>query len=68
MKFKPIFEQMAQSYGSDKVKFVTVNTKEAQEVAMNFMVTSVPAFFIYQNGQCIDQFVGADKNKLEEIA
>lgn len=51
MKFKPIFHEMAEQYGSDKVKFVTVNTKEAPEVAMNFMVTSIPAFFVYQNGE-----------------
>lgn len=67
MKFKPIFAQMAEQYGSDKIKFVTVNTKEAPEVAMNFMVTSIPAFFIYKNGQCIEQFVGANKAKLDEI-
>lgn len=67
MKFKPIFHEMAEQYGSDKVKFVTVNTKEAPEIAMNFMVTSIPAFFIYQNGECISQFVGANKAKLDGI-
>ena len=67
MKFKPIFHDMSEQYGSSKVKFVTVNTKEAPEVAMNFMVTSIPAFFIYQNGECISQFVGANKPKLEGL-
>lgn len=66
MKFKPIYSQMADYYGSDKIKFITVNTKEAPEVAMNFMVTSIPAFFIYKNGECIENFVGANKAKLEE--
>lgn len=66
MKFKPIYAQMAETYGSDKVKFVTANTQEAMEVGMNLMVTSIPAFFIYKNGECVDQFVGADKAKLEE--
>jgi len=66
MKFKPIYAQMAELYGSDKVKFVTANTQEAPEVGMNLMVTSIPAFFIYKNGECVDQFVGANKAKLEE--
>ena len=58
---------MADFYGSTKLKFVTVNTAEAREVAMNFMVTSIPAFFIFKDGKCIEQFVGADKVKLEGL-
>mmetsp|Transcript_16328 Transcript_16328/g.16050 ORF Transcript_16328/g.16050 Transcript_16328/m.16050 type:complete len:347 (+) Transcript_16328:191-1231(+) len=66
IKFKPIFKSMAEFYGSDKIKFVMVDTTIAREVAMNFMVTSVPSFFIYKNAQCVENFVGADKVKIEK--
>mmetsp|Transcript_2205 Transcript_2205/g.2847 ORF Transcript_2205/g.2847 Transcript_2205/m.2847 type:complete len:328 (+) Transcript_2205:672-1655(+) len=67
MQFKPIFHDMSEKYGSDKVKFVTVSTKVAPEVANNLMVASVPAFFFYRNNECISQFAGANKAKLEGL-
>ena len=67
MKFKPIFAQMAEFYGSSKIKFLTCNIAEAKEIAMNLMVTSIPAFFTFKDGKCTGQFVGADKSKLETL-
>ena len=66
-KFKPEFEKMSNIYGSDKVKFLTVNTQENPDIAMNFNIQSIPAFFIMKNGELINNFVGANKSKLETI-
>jgi len=31
---------------------------------MNFGITSIPAFYVYKNGELLENFVGANKEKL----
>ena len=67
VRFKPEFEKMAQFYGSDKVKFFAVNTQESRDIAANFNISSIPAFFVYKNGTLVENFVGANKDKLIKL-
>jgi len=59
----PIFEEAA---GEDKIaKWGKLNVDEAQSVAGEFGVMSIPTLIIFKDGKKIDQMVGAqDKETL----
>ena len=59
----PIVEQIAEE--NPDIKVGKVNVDEQQELAEQFKVISIPSLFVLQNGQIINQSVGA-KSK-EEI-
>ena len=39
-----------------------------EDVVSEANVTSMPTFIVYQGGKQVDQFVGADKEKLDQLA
>lgn len=47
--------------------FVKVDVDEAQDVAAQCGIRSMPTFHFYHQGQLIDQFSGADENRLRSI-
>ena len=53
----PILEQLAPDF-EGKVKFIKVDTDQAQDVAVRFGVQSIPTLVILKNGEKIAQFVG----------
>ncbi|XP_043916978.1 thioredoxin-like [Protopterus annectens] len=61
----PIFEEMAGKY--EDVLFLKVDIDEAEEVANCHNVRSVPTFIFFKNGQKVDDFSGANKEKLQEF-
>jgi thioredoxin 1 len=42
-----------------RVKFAKLNIDENQRTASRFRVSSIPALFIFRDGQLVDQIVGA---------
>ncbi len=60
----PIIEEVAQEIG-DKAVVAKVDVDQAQQLAAQFNVRSIPAIFILKDGQVVNQFVGLqDKTTL----
>ncbi|XP_068308321.1 TPR repeat-containing thioredoxin TDX-like [Pyrus communis] len=59
----PLYTSLAGNY--KKVVFLKVDIDEARDVAANWNISGVPAFFFVRNGKEVDKMVGADKTALE---
>ncbi|KAH0976059.1 hypothetical protein GBA52_017958 [Prunus armeniaca] len=59
----PLYTSLAGKY--PKAVFLKVDIDEAGDVAANWNISSVPAFFFVRNGKEVDKMVGADKTALE---
>ena len=53
----PVFEAMSEEYKD--VKFVKVNVDEAQEIAMEFSIMSIPTLIMVKEGKVANQQLGA---------
>lgn len=53
----PILEEAAKE-ASGKAKFIKVNVDEAQNLAMQYSVTSIPTVVLLKDGQEVDRFIG----------
>ncbi len=58
----PLLEQIAQDHAG-KVVVGKVNVDQEQALASKYGIQSIPAFFIFKNGQVTDQFVGAQHSR-----
>jgi thioredoxin 1 len=54
----PIIEELASQYRG-KLKVAKMNVDDSPEVAQRFMVTSIPTFIVFKNGQAADRTMGA---------
>ncbi|WP_105030408.1 thioredoxin [Arthrobacter ruber] len=54
----PILDQIAQEQAGN-LKIVKVNVDENPELAQRYVVSSIPAFRIFNNGDVVGSFVGA---------
>lgn len=54
----PIVEELASHY-QGKVKVAKINVDDSPEVAQKFMVTSIPTFILFKNGEAADRAMGA---------
>lgn len=57
----PILEQQVVPAVSGKAKVCKVNVDQARDLAVRFGVKSIPALFIFKNGQVVQQFVGLQR-------
>jgi len=48
-----------------QVKFVKVNTVEAEEIAMTYGVDALPTFQFFKNGQRVGEFKGSEPAAVE---
>lgn len=62
----PVLDALANEY-KNRVTFVKVDLDSNQGLAMRFQVQGVPHFQVWKNGQKVDEFSGADRNKLEYL-
>lgn len=53
----PIIDELANEITN--VKFVKINVDEAQELASQYNIFSIPTFIIFKDGQVVNQFTGA---------
>ena len=62
----PIMEELAKEW-ERKLKVVKVNVDENSALASQYGVMSIPALFLFKNGQVIKQWVGVrNKEELEK--
>jgi thioredoxin len=54
----PIVDDLATQY-SGKIKVAKINVDESSAVAMKYMVTSIPTFILFKNGEVADRVLGA---------
>jgi thioredoxin 1 len=54
----PIVEELANHY-QGKIKVAKINVDDSPEVAQKFMVTSIPTFILFKNGEAADRTMGA---------
>ena len=54
----PVLDQLAAEMGAS-VKICKVDVDSNRNLAMQLGVTSIPALFLFKNGQVVDKIVGA---------
>ncbi|MBF0384934.1 MAG: thioredoxin [Candidatus Omnitrophica bacterium] len=54
----PVIDQVAEEM-SGKIKVGKINVDEAQQLASQFNVMSIPTLILFKNGKVAEQFVGA---------
>jgi len=54
----PIVEQLVGEY-SGKIKACKINTDEAQNLAVQFGIQSIPSLVLVKSGQEVDRLIGA---------
>ena len=52
----PVIEKLAKEV--DDVSFVKINVDNAENIARNYGVMSIPALFIFENGEVVKNSVG----------
>ena len=57
----PILEQQVVPAVAGKAKVAKVNVDQARELAVRYAVKSIPALFIFKDGQVVQQFVGLQR-------
>ncbi|XP_034473551.1 thioredoxin-2 [Drosophila innubila] len=61
----PKLEELSQQY-AEKIVVLKVDVDECESIAMEYEVSSMPTFLFIKNSVKVDQFVGANKDKLTE--
>ena len=60
----PILDEVEEEM-SDKITVVKVNVDDADQIAMQYRIMSIPTLLFFKNGQIVDKTVGAmPKNQL----
>ena len=57
----PILEQQVVPAIAGRAKVAKVNVDEAKELAVRFSIRSIPAIFIFKDGQVAKEFVGLQR-------
>jgi len=61
----PVIDTLAEAY-RDKITFARLNVEYNQLVPARYRVMSIPALFVFKNGQIVDQMVGAMSREVLE--
>jgi len=59
----PIIEELANDY-EGKAKICKVNTDEAQDLAVQFGVRSIPTILFFKDGELKAQLIGAQSKQI----
>lgn len=60
----PLLDEVEEEM-SDKITVVKVNVDDADQIAMQYRIMSIPTLLFFKNGQLVDKTVGAmPKNQL----
>ena len=66
-KLTPIVEELSSEY-SGKVKVMKLNVDSAPEVASRFGISGIPALYLFNKGNVVDNMVGVQsKDKIKEM-
>ena len=65
----PFVHEMADKYGSDKLRFASFNTTQARRVAISQRILGLPVMAIYQNGEKVEELVkeACTREAIEEM-
>ncbi|KAK8810294.1 hypothetical protein WA538_002869 [Blastocystis sp. DL] len=61
----PQFAALSSAY--DSVNFVKIDVDNSPNLTMEEHITSVPTYLLYKNNKLIEQFAGADVNRLKKM-
>ena len=61
----PVIAELAKDY-QGKIIFGKLNVDENQEKAMEYGIMSIPALLVFQNGELVDQIIGAQPKPMLE--
>jgi thioredoxin 1 len=65
----PFFEKHADQYQiPDKYAFVKFDTDEVPDLAQELGIRSIPAFFMFENGDKVENLAGANPPALQKLA
>jgi thioredoxin 1 len=53
----PVLDELARDL-SDKVSFCKVNVDEAEKLAINYGISSIPALLVFKDGKVVEKSVG----------
>ncbi len=63
---EPILENFAKT--NPKVKVIKVNVDEAQELAMQYNVMSIPTLYVFKQGKPVNQMMGVQSEDNLKVA
>ena len=56
---------MSEEYSN--ANFIKFDVDESPDIAMELNVTAMPTFFLFKNGQKVDELVGANPSALKTV-
>ena len=59
----PFFDELSKQY--TEISFLKVDIDDLEDVSTDAGISAVPTFLVYYNGKCVDQLIGANKEKVE---
>lgn len=60
----PLYEKLSKTY-SDRARFLKVDVDDAEDIAKQCSVSSMPTFQFYRDGRKVSSFSGADPKRLQ---
>lgn len=61
----PVLEQLSKEY-EGKVKIITVDVDEENDLAMKFSIMSIPTLMLFKDGESVGQVVGFQSKPMLE--
>lgn len=58
----PVMDELSDKY-KEKMNFFKCNVDENENIAQKYNIMSIPAIFIFSNGEIVKKFVGAQSKK-----
>ncbi|XP_037048665.1 thioredoxin-2-like [Bradysia coprophila] len=62
----PVLEELANSL-ADKIVVLKIDVDECEDLSTRFNISSMPTFVFLKNGEEVEKFSGANKEKLTDI-
>ena len=63
-KIGPVFESFAKSNEKEGVKFFECDVDEAEEIANEYEVETMPYFLVFKDGKKKENFMGTKEDKV----
>ena len=64
---KPLLQKISDGVDNSKLKIYMIDIDENDEIAKEFLIRSVPTFYLYKKKELIGQTGGGDIKKVQEL-